>query len=147
MKQMIVIDLSVPFLQGSNDVSTAERKRLFFRRFLKTVFDEAELRHSEHEFNCCRKHPDTTTATTGRNATPGGGGEEDNECSIASTDLQSKLQAVLDRLVTDYRAIFAIEGACERLVLAFYRFIKRVTRWTKQISLTHPKWKRLSHPK
>ena len=91
-------------------------------RFLKTVFDEAELRHSEHAFNnCCRKHRDTVSPPpAGALATcevpQGSPGvlETDDVCTIATTSLETKLLAVLVRLVTDYRAIFAIEGACER---------------------------------
>ena len=95
--------------------------RPIFHRFLKSVFDEAELRHSEHAFdNCCRKHRDTVSPPTGVLGTcevprgPPGVLEADDVCTIATTSLETKLLAVLVRLVTDYRAIFAIEGACER---------------------------------
>lgn len=98
--EQLCFQLHCILLNSSNELCTSERKRLFFNRFLKTVFDEAELRHSEHEFSCCRKHPDS---------------HDSGACSIASTSLESKLQAVFARLVTDYRAIFAIEGACERI--------------------------------
>ena len=101
--------ISVFSFQSSSQLCTSERKRLFFGRFLKTVFDEAELRHSEHEFSCCRKHPNS----------------HDSSCRIASTSLESKLQAVLSRLVTDYRAIFAIEGACEKYVSLYFLHICR----------------------
>ena len=87
------------------------------------MFDEAELRHSEHAFNnCCRKHRDTVSPPpAGALGTcevprgpPRGVLEADDVCTIATTSLETKLLAVLVRLVTDYRAIFAIEGACER---------------------------------
>ena len=105
-------------MQRSSEVSTAQRRRSFYNQFLSTVFDVPALQDQcekgHHSLCCCLAQQQQQNSSTSDENNEGG----NNQQSLLENKEKhrifviSRLESILARFVSDYRAIFAIEGEC-----------------------------------